>query len=154
MTRLAEPLSPIRFAALPAARADVLRRALARARAAGASAEATGGGTLEAALREADVIVSLRWPASADTRTDALAAMAARKPVIVLDTTLTADWPALDPQTWTTRGLVTAEPVAVSLDPRDEEHSLVLAIQRLSRDAHLRAQLVDAADRWRQEQHP
>jgi len=154
LTGLTEPHSPIRFAAVPAARADVLRRALARARAAGASAEAAGDGTLEQALRDADVVVSLSWPPGAATRTDAMAAMAARKPVVVLDTTITADWPAVDPQTWTPRGLIAVEPIVVSLDPRDEEHSLVLAIQRLSRDANLRGRLVEAADRWRQAQHP
>jgi hypothetical protein len=136
------------FAAVPSTRADVLHRALDRARTAGAAAAAAGDGTLEGALRAADVVVSLSWPASAETRDHALAAMAARKPVIVLDTTITADWPAVDPQTWVPRGLIAVEPIVVSLDPRDEEHSLVLAIQRLSSDATLRARLVEAADRW------
>jgi len=72
--------------------------------------------------------------------------------VIVLETSHTADWPAIDPQTWGPRGVGRDEPIVVSLDPRDEEHSLVLAIQRLSSDANLRAQLVAAADRWQQEQ--
>ena len=136
---------------MPAARADVLHRALARARTAGAAAEAAGDGTLDGALRDADVIVSLSWPARAEARADALAAMAARKPVIVLETSHTADWPALDPQTWGPRGLSRDAPIMVSLDPRDEEHSLVLAIHRLSNDANLRARLVAAADRWRRE---
>ena len=152
MTELTEPHSPIRFAVVPAARADVLRRALARARIAGATAEAGGDGTLEGALRDGDVVVSLAWPARAETRADALAAMAARKPVIVLETSHTADWPAIDPQTWGPRGLGRDVPIVVSLDPRDEEHSLVLAIQRLSSDADLRARLVEAADRWRRQQ--
>ena len=152
MTELTEPHSPIRFAAVPAARADVLHRALARARTAGATAEAAGDGTLEAALRDGDVMVALSWPAGTDAQTDALAAMAARKPVIVLETSFTADWPAIDPQTWTPRGFNGRDPIVVSLDPRDEEHSLVLAILRLSSDATLRAQLVAAADRWRRKQ--
>ena len=130
----------------------MLHRALTRARTAGATAEAAGDGTLETALRDGDVVVALSWPACADARTDALAAMAARKPVIVLETSHTADWPAIDPQTWGPRGVGRDEPIVVSLDPRDEEHSLVLAIQRLSSDANLRAQLVAAADRWQQEQ--
>jgi hypothetical protein len=150
LTELTEPHSPIRFAAVPPARADVLHRAVARARTAGASAELAGDGTLDSALREADVVVSLAWPPRADRLADALAAMTARKPVIVLETTHTAEWPALDPQTWTTRGFSARPPIVVSLDPRDEEHSLALAIQRLSSDATLRAQLVEAADRWRQ----
>jgi hypothetical protein len=129
----------------------VLHRALARARIAGATAEVSGDGTLEGALRDGDVVVALAWPARADTQAEALAAMAARKPVIVLETSHTADWPAIDPQTWAPRGLIAAEPIVVSLDPRDEEHSLVLAIQRLSSDAALRARLVEAAARWQRE---
>ena len=152
MTELTEPHSPVRFAALPAPRADVLHRALARACAAGASAVVAGDGTLDRALQEADVIVSLAWPAPGDGHTPALAAMAARKPVIVLETTLTAEWPALDPQTWGPRGFTSDAPIVVSLDPRDEEHSLVLAIQRLASDASLRTRLAEAAYAWRERQ--
>jgi hypothetical protein len=152
LTELTEPHIPVRFAALPAARADVLQRALARASAAGASAVVAGDGTLDRALRDADVIVSLPWPARAGTQTAALAAMAARKPVIVLETALTAEWPALDPQTWAVRGFGKDAPIVVSLDLRDEEHSLFLAIVRLSSDADLRARLVDAACAWRERQ--
>jgi hypothetical protein len=36
----------------------------------------------------------------------------------------------------------------VTIDPRDEEHSLVLAIRRLSSDAPLRARLGKAAHAW------
>ena len=103
-------------------------------------------------MREADVIVSLPWPATGENRAPALAAMAARKPVIVLETTSTAEWPALDPQTWRPRGFSADAPIVISLDPRDEEHSLVLAIQRLSSDAVLRSQLADAAYAWRERQ--
>ena len=103
-------------------------------------------------MREADVIVSLPWPVTREAYTSALAAMAARKPVIVLETTSTAEWPALDPQTWQPRGFNADAPIVVSIDPRDEEHSLVLAIQRLSNDPGLRARLADAAYAWRQRQ--
>jgi len=105
-------------------------------------------------MKEADVIVSLPWPVTGDAHQSALAAMAARKPVIVLETTSTADWPALDPQTWQPRGFNAAAPIVISLDPRDEEHSLVLAIQRLSSDPALRARLADAAYAWRERQPP
>jgi len=103
-------------------------------------------------MGEADVIVSLPWPVTGDAHRSALAAMAARKPVIVLETTSTAEWPALDPQTWRPRGFSADAPIVISLDPRDEEHSLVLAIQRLSSDAVLRSQLADAAYAWRERQ--
>ena len=39
-------------------------------------------------------------------------------------------------------------PVAVTVDPRDEEHSLMLAIRKLSADAMLRDQLGRAARAW------
>jgi hypothetical protein len=152
LTKQPEPQSPVRFAALPAARADVLDRALARASAAGACAAMAGDGTLVRALKEADVVVTLAWPPADEGRSAALAAMAARKTVIVLETTLTAEWPALDPQTWRPRGFTTDAPIVVSLDPRDEEHSLMLAIQRLSSDPGLRARLADAAQAWRERQ--
>jgi hypothetical protein len=150
---LSESPSPIRFAAVPDARADVLHRAVARARSAGASAVVSAGEPIDEALKNADVLVSLAWPAVAGMQAAALAAMAARIPVVVLETTHTADWPALDPQTWTSRGFGGDAPIVVSIDPRDEEHSLVLAIKRLSSDALLRAQLADAADRWQQERN-
>ena len=152
MTELSETPVPIRFAAVPAARADVLHRAMARARAAGASALVAGVETVEQALRDADVLVSLPWPAGAGMQTAALAAMTARIPVIVLESTHTAEWPALDPQTWAPRGFGGDAPIVVSLDPRDEEHSLVLAIRRLSIDPALRSRLADAAYAWRERQ--
>ena len=148
MTELTEQISPVRFGALPTTRAEVLHRALARACQAGASAARAADGPPDRILEEADVVVSLTWPATNEPQTSVLAAMAARKPVIVLETTSTAEWPALDPQTWRPRGFGTDAPIVVSLDPRDEEHSLVLAIERLSSDALLRARLGDAAHAW------
>ena len=60
--------------------------------------------------------------------------MAAGKAVITIETEATAEWPAIDPQTWRPRGLaVNDAPIAVTVDPRDEEHSLMLAIRRLRR---------------------
>jgi hypothetical protein len=138
----------VRFAAIPSDRADVLHRALARAREGGASAELAADGPPDRMLQDADVIVSLPWPAMRGVHAATLAAMAARKAVIVLETESTAEWPALDPQTWARRGFIADPPIVVSLDPRDEEHSLVLAIQRLSTDARLRARLADAAYEW------
>ncbi len=147
MTDQAEPVSLVRFGMLPAARADLLRRASSRARQAGAPA-VTVDGPAERILEKADVIVSLPWPPSGERPAAALAAMAVRKPLIVLETTSTADWPALDPQTWQPRGFANDPPIVVSIDPRDEEHSLMLAIHRLASDASLRRQLADAAYAW------
>ena len=136
------------FGALPGERLDVIRRALARAREAGAAAELLVDVSPEHVLREADVIVSLPWPWFGEPQTPALAAMAAGIPAIVLETPATADWPALDPQTWRPRGPAADTPIAVSIDPRDEEHSLGLAIRRLTTDAALRARLGRSAHDW------
>ena len=140
--------TPVTFGAIPSDRLDSVRRAMARARRAGATAELVADASPERLLRDADVIVSLPWPSLGAPRTPALVAMAAGKPVIALETTGAADWPVLDPQTWRPRGLTADTPIAVSIDPRDEEHSLALAIRRLSTDATLRAHLGNAARDW------
>jgi hypothetical protein len=150
LTEISEPVAAVRFAIVPAVRADVLHRALARAREAGSSAVIADQTSTDRDVPNADVIVSLPWPPATGHDAAALAAMAARKTVIVLETSSTAEWPALDPQTWQPRGFLADLPVVVSLDPRDEEHSLVLAIQRLSADAALRARLAQAAYEWSQ----
>ena len=140
--------APVTFGTIPTDRLDIIRRALARARQAGATAELIADSSPERVLQNADVIVSLRWPWFGEPQTAALAAMAAGAPVVVLETAATADWPTLDPQTWRPRGLTADAPIAVSIDPRDEEHSLVLAIRRLSTDATLRARLGGCAHDW------
>jgi hypothetical protein len=74
--------------------------------------------------------------------------------VVVFDTTETADWPSLDPQTWRERRSMTADPpVCVSVDLRDEEHSLLLAVRRLTADAPLRHRLGAAGEAWWREHH-
>jgi hypothetical protein len=95
-----------------------------------------------------DIVVALRWPYAGEPQTEALAGMAAGKPVIVFETEATADWPMLDPQTWRTRGADGVSPIGISIDPRDEEHSLALAMRRLSADAGLRAALGSAGQEW------
>ena len=140
--------SPVTFGALSTGRLDIIRRSMARAREAGASAELVADSSAERLLRDADVILSLPWPWFGEPHTLALAAMAAGKPAVVLETAATADWPALDPQTWRSRGLTADAPVAVSIDPRDEEHSLAVAIRRLSSDTALRVRLGEAAHDW------
>lgn len=93
-----------------------------------------------------DVVVALEWPVTGTALTTALAGMAAGKAVVAFETEATADWPALNPQTWRPRDA--GVPIIVSIDPRDEQHSLKLAMQRLSTDAALREQLGAAARRW------
>ena len=138
---------PVRFGVL-GDQQDVIDRAMRRARDAGADAELLVAAP-DRVLREADVIVALHWSPAEDWPAAALAGMAAERPVVVMEMEATADWPALDPQTWRPRDpLGSAAPVAVSVDPRDEEHSLVLAIRRLTADAALRAELGAAGHTW------
>jgi hypothetical protein len=140
--------SPVIFGVLSRGRIEMIQRTIARARDAGAAAVLLDEAIPERVLQDADVIVSLPWPWFGEAQTPALAAMAAGKPVVVLETAATADWPAFDPQTWRPRGSAGETPIAVSIDPRDEEHSLLLAIRRLTTDADLRARLATAAHDW------
>jgi hypothetical protein len=128
-------------------RLDLVERAARRARDAGM---AVGVITDEPArvLRDADLIVATEWPPARGAPTAALLGMAAVKPVVVLEVEATAGWPALDPQTWQPRGWSGASPIVVSIDPRDEEHSLLLAVRRLAADAPLRARLAAAGHAW------
>jgi hypothetical protein len=132
---------------------DTMERALQRARDGGAAAELLVDVSPERVLHEADVILALRWPSSGEPLTAALAGMAAGKPVVVFEMETTADWPALDPQTWQPRGYTGRDPIAVSIDPRDEEHSLMLAIRTLSADRALRDRLGAAGRDWWRAHH-
>ena len=146
-----DPVSPhhkgLILGLLNPARRAVVHRAVARACQRGAPVTVIEGRTA-AVLREADIIVALEWPPTAGPPVAALHAMAAGRPVIALEVEATAGWPAWDPQTWQRRGFSLDPPIAVSLDPRDEEHSLVLAIVRLAADAPLRSSLAAAGYVW------
>ena len=104
-------------------------------------------------LTAADVVVATQWPTCGRPLTDALSGFAAGRAVIVADTASTAHWPTLDPQTWQPRSVsigagTTEAPIAISIDLRDEEHSLMLAFIRLANDAALRTSLGRAARAW------
>lgn len=121
-------------------------RAAARAREAGAPVTLAPG--LDD-VHERDVVIALEWPPTGAPPVDALRAMAAGLPAIVFETEAVAAWPALDPQTWQPRGYASADaPIAISIDPRDEEHSLMLCMRRLSADAGLGVRLGTAAHAW------
>jgi len=75
--------------------------------------------------------------------------MSSAKPLVIFETASSATWSTLDPQTWQPRGIgVTETPIAIAIDPRDEEHSLALALRRLATDASLRTELGGAARAW------
>jgi hypothetical protein len=127
-------------------RREVVERAVTRVSADGAAIELAAGPTEPVA----DVVVALRWPLRGRPLVSALRGMAGGKATIVAETCSTAEWPALDPQTWRVRDQARTpdDPVVVSVDPRDEEHSLVLALRRLAADARLRADLGRSARAW------
>ena len=93
-------------------------------------------------LAASDVCLCLRWPTSRETSASWLRCLAAGKPTISTDLVHATDIPTLDPRTWAVLHTGGADlPVGVSIDILDEDHSLRLAIQRLSVDASLRAAL-------------
>jgi glycosyltransferase involved in cell wall biosynthesis/SAM-dependent methyltransferase len=134
--------------------------ARADARAAGVSDRVTiAGGVaddeVDAYLAATDVCVCLTWP-SREISASWLRCLAAGRPTIITDLAHQAEVPSLDPRTWAPASapLETAaghaEPVCVSIDILDEEHSLKLAIRRLATDARLRATLGRRAhELWR-----
>jgi hypothetical protein len=137
-----------RVGTLAGARAEAVAKAVRRTAEAGVPLQLDvypdiGG------LVSADIVVSVPWPPPAGLPLDALSALSAGRAVVVLETETTAILPCLDPQTWRPRGaLPNPRPAAISVDPRDEEHSLMLALARLGRDAALRSELGTAGRRW------
>ena len=131
-----------------------VERAAARAREGGVQIDVVRVAAADPrAILDADVVVATRWPSLGRPLRAALIGAAAGRTVIVAEIESTANWPALDPQTWQPRALATGvappdAPIAISIDPRDEEHSLVLALTRVAGDSALRASLGAAAREW------
>jgi hypothetical protein len=122
--------------------------AIDRARGAGARVGVVREFVPERMLDAADIVLFLPWPPS-DDLTPAIAALAAGRPVVMFETSGSAGWPSLDPQTWLPRGFGHSDaPIAIALDPRDETHSLARALRRLATDATLRRELGLAAREW------
>ena len=103
----------------------------------------------------ADVCLCLQWPERWQAFEDWLRCLAAGRPTIVTDFADRADVPSLDPRDWHARQALAASPhngtshvpACVSIDIVDEEHSLRLAMRRLTRDAVLRDQIGRGARR-------
>jgi hypothetical protein len=140
---------PTVFGLLEEDRLEVVERAFQRARDGGGAMELLKGDSPAHILAKCDVVIALTWPPLETPLTAAFAGMAAGKAVVALELDATADWPALDPQTWKPRGIVpVGTPIAVTIDPADEVHSLMLSMRRLASDAPLREQLGNAAQAW------
>jgi glycosyltransferase involved in cell wall biosynthesis len=111
-------------------------------------------------LAASDVCLCLRWPTSRETSAAWLRCLGAGRATITTDLAHTTDVPTLDPRSWTVlyahreasdvfEPSPPVEPVAVSVNMLDEEHSLLLAMRRLGTDARLRNNLaVRARELW------
>jgi hypothetical protein len=153
--------APVRAARLPqrtvpviglaaAPSRELVLRAVQRARAAGSVMDLRVDLPTASTLADCDAVVALEWPPRPEPPPGALFAMAAGRPAVVYEVPATAAWPALDPQTWGPRGSSGREPIVISLDARDDEHSLMLALRRLAGDAALRQDMGRAAGAWSQ----
>jgi len=141
-----------KFAVFDRREGGIVNRALQRAGNAGAVFDELKGDVEPNVLTRCDVAIAPGWPPYHGPPTAVLAALAAGKAVVTMEMEATAEWPAIDPQTWRPRGLsVKDAPIAVTIDPRDEEHSLMLAVRRLSSDTALREQLGRAGHAWWQQ---
>jgi hypothetical protein len=140
--------APVVLGLFPSARAELVRRVLARAGLAEPQADLLTDPSPARVLLDSDILLALRWPWFGEPLTEALAGMAAQRAVVVLETAGSADWPALDPQTWRSRGAAARPPIVVSVDPLDEEHSLTLTVKRLVTDTSLRHRLRAAGFDW------
>ena len=114
-------------------------------------------------LECADVCLCLRWPSGREISASWLRCLAAGKATIVTDLTHTVDVPSLDLRSWKplyapqinegATEVRPVEPICVSLDILDEDHSLRLAMRRLAQDDALRAQLGRQARTYWQRHH-
>jgi hypothetical protein len=124
----------------------LVRRAVARASTPDAPITVSDAGPTS--VDPSSHVVLALQPGPASSVAPALAGMAHSKVVVVIEREATAIWDALDPQTWRPRDPGNRQPFVISLDPRDEEHSLVLVLKRLAADAVLRAELSRKARAW------
>ena len=115
-------------------------------------------------VEAADICVCLRWPTSRETSASWLRCLAAGKPTVTTDLVHAVDVPALDPRTWEPQwawsgdaragaSAIPPAPVCVSIDILDEDHSLGIALRRLSADVEMRAALGVAARGWWEAHH-
>jgi glycosyltransferase involved in cell wall biosynthesis len=112
---------------------------------------------LPAYLAAADVAMCLRWPTARETSASWLRCVAAGTATVIIDLVHQADVPALDPRTWTmpaaSRTMAPTDPIGVSIDILDEDHSLRLALRRLATDDDLRRRLGRAARAYWERDH-
>jgi glycosyltransferase involved in cell wall biosynthesis len=101
-------------------------------------------------LQAADICACLRWPTNRETSASWLRCLAAARATLVTDLADLGDVPTLDPRGWRPLDTVypAREPVAVSIDIVDEDHSLQLALDGLIEQPARRERLGRAARAW------
>jgi len=106
-----------------------------------------------------DVSLNLRWPTARETSGPWIRALAAGVPTVVTDLVHQTEFASLDPRTWAVappgRQPTTGnrQPICVTIDILDEQHSLRLAMRRLAADAELRERLGRAGHAWWAREH-
>jgi hypothetical protein len=105
-------------------------------------------GPLVDAADPADVLVRLGTLYDEEPVAPLLAALSRSLPVVAYEREALAHIPALDPQTWQDRPGASAPPALITIDPRDAEHSLAMALRRLASDPALRQRVGDGARHW------
>jgi len=139
----------LRVASLGTAGTAVVEQAIQRTRSRGVEITLTPPDPSQVIDGNADVVIALDSPSKEASLAPALAAMSHGKAIIVLEREATAAWPAFDPQSWRARDpFAKRKPIVVSIDPRDEEHSLMLALIGLAHDLPRRLALGEAARTW------
>jgi glycosyltransferase involved in cell wall biosynthesis len=98
------------------------------------------------AIAAVDVSVNLRWPTAHEISGPWLRALAAARPTVTLDLAHLSHLPMLDPRTWQLHAPAPAgrgvrDAVGIGVDILDEDHSLLLAMRRLTTDRDLRERL-------------
>ena len=119
-----------------------------------ALAEDLDNDDFDAAVAATDVSVNLRWPTAVETSGPWLRALAAGRATVTLELLHQTHVPAYDPRSWLPldpeSGLA---PVTVAIDLLDEEHSLRLALDRLTSDPELRNSLGRAGRAYWEREH-
>ena len=107
------------------------------------------------AIAACDVALNLRWPSARETSGPWVQCLSLGKPTVVVDLAHQTHVPSLDPRTWHVRAPAGrgSDAVTVALEILDVNHSLLLAMRRLARDADLRARLGAAARAWWAQEH-
>ena len=100
-------------------------------------------------IAAADVCLCLRWPSARETSASWLRCLAASRPTLVTDLVQLANVPAYDPRSWSVAGYNAGRdeqgrpvhPACVAIDILDEDHSLILAIKKLTADPGIQQEL-------------